>query len=225
MPSSAPTVELERAVGINCGVPSSLYVLHPSTAVAGMTPPSAAEVAPLSNAGAPASIRCLSAVGACVVVSDLLDPHSNAFLRGHASAISSCRLSPSGRLLATGERGVDSDVCVWELASGRVLRRFQEHDHGIAALAFSDDERLLASMGSDKDGLLILWDLSTGAQVARLKHNPSPSLCVAWGGFAKDIKNRDTGLYQFATGEGPNSPRRCVPLFAHSLHLFHPPNL
>jgi WD40 repeat protein len=104
------------------------------------------------------------------------------------------------RLLATGERGYDSDVCVWELATGAVLHRFQEHDHGIAALGFSDDERLLLSVGGEQDGLVLVWDLSTGAQVTRLRHEPAPVLCVAWGGFVKDLKGRDTALYQFATG-------------------------
>lgn len=196
--------ELEHVLGFNGGVPGALVVLPPTAAVAGMTPPTAAGVAPPpgARAGAPASIRFVSAVGACAIVGDLLDHHAQVFLRGHVGALSACTLSPTSRLLATGERGYDSDVCVWELESGRVLHRLQEHDHGVTALGFSDDERLLASVGAEQDGLVILWDLSTGAQVVRVRHEPAPTLCLAWGGFVKDVKGRDTALYQLATGEG-----------------------
>jgi WD40 repeat protein len=211
--SSVQLAELEHAMGFNGGVPGALHVLPPSAAAAGMLPACAAEVPSSSSSGAPASIRCISAVGACAVVSDLLDPHAQSFLRGHAGALSAVALSPTARLLATGERGYDSDVCVWELASGRVLHRLQEHDHGISALAFSDDERLLATVGAAQDGLILIWDLATGAQVTRLRAEPAPTLCAAWGGFVKDIKGRDTALYQLATGE---ACLLCLPLLSHS---------
>jgi WD40 repeat protein len=82
-------------------------------------------------------VRFVSAVGSCAVVGDVMDPHTQVFLRGHVGALSALALSPTARLLATGERGYDSDVCVWDLGSGLVIHRFQEHDHGISALAFS----------------------------------------------------------------------------------------
>ena len=169
-------------------------------AVSGFAPATAGEVAAPAGSRGPASVRFVSAVGSCAVVGDVMDPHTQVFLRGHVGALSALALSPTARLLATGERGFDSDVCVWELASGAVLHRFQEHDHGIAALAFSDDERLLLSVGAEQDGLVLVWDLSNGAQVTRLRHDPVPVLCAAWGGFVKDVKGRDTALYQFATG-------------------------
>ena len=192
--------ELEHAIGFNGGVPGALLVLPPHAAVFGMSPPTAAEAPPARGGGAPGSVRVVSAAGSCAIVGDLMDHHAQVFLRGHAGALSAVALSPSARLLATGERGLDADVCVWDLASGAVLHRFQEHDHGIVALGFSDDERLLVSVGAEQDGLLLVWDLSTGAQVTRLRHEPAPVLCLAWGGFVKDIKGRDTALYQFATG-------------------------
>jgi WD40 repeat protein len=197
---SEGAVELAAVSGFNGGVPSSLHALPPHVSVSGLTPARAADAVPSGADGSPGSIRVVCAVGACAVVRDLLDPHAQVFLRGHIGALSASALSPSSRLLATGERGVDSDVCVWELESGRVLHRFSEHDHGIVALAFSNDERLLASVGAMLDGLTIIWDLATGAQVTRLRAEPAPTLCFAWGGATKDIKGRDTALYQFATG-------------------------
>lgn len=47
---------------------------------------------------------------------------------------------PQGRLLATGQAGADSDVVVWEAETGKVVYRFEEHDHGVADVAISDDE-------------------------------------------------------------------------------------
>ena len=196
---SSSIAEIEHAIGFNGGVPGALMVLPPACCVFGMSPASAAEAAP-SPQGGPGSIRVVSAAGSCAVVGDLLDPHAQVFLRGHSGSLSACALSPSSRLLATGERGYDSDVCVWDLSTGQVIHRFQEHDHGIMALGFSDDERLLVSVGGEQDGLIVVWDLSNGTQVTRLRHEPAPVLCMAWGGFVKDIKGRDTALYQFATG-------------------------
>ena len=192
--SSEGAVELAAVTGFNGGVPSALHALPPTASVTGLIPARAADAPSQSQ-------RVVAAVGACAVVRDLLDPHSSTFLRGHAGAVSAMALSPSARLLATGERGFDSDVCVWDLESGRVVHRFSEHDHGIMALAFSDDDRLLATVGAIDDGLVIIWDLATGAQVTRLRAEPAPTLCVAWGGFVKDIKGRNLALYQFATGE------------------------
>ncbi|RYG50802.1 hypothetical protein EON66_11475, partial [archaeon] len=101
-----------------------------------------------------------------------------------------------GRLLATGQRG-DADIIVWNLTSGAILHKFEEHDVCIAALAFSDDERVLVSAGSD--GTLIAWDLATGGIIAKARQDPDPTLTIAFGGFLLDVKGRPTGVYQFAT--------------------------
>lgn len=179
-------VELEHAIGFSGSIPGALHVL-PSSPRAG------------AGSGTGPSDRFIAAAGACAVINSVTDAHSQVFLRGHRGNISVMGLSPSGRLLATGEKGFDSDVIVWDAATRTVLHRFQEHDHGIAALAFSDDERLLITVGADSDGQWIVWDLSTGGIVTRQRHDPSPTTCVAFGGFAKDIKGRDTTVYQFAT--------------------------
>ena len=56
-------------------------------------------------------------VGAAVCINDLNDPHQQSFLRGHDDSISCLTLSKTGRLLASGQKGRNSDVCVWDFNS------------------------------------------------------------------------------------------------------------
>jgi WD40 repeat protein len=66
--------------------------------------------------------------------------------------------SPDGRLLASCD--CDNLVCLWEVASGRLLHRLEEHTNWVRAIAFSPDSRQIAS-GSD-DGSVKFWDVATG---------------------------------------------------------------
>lgn len=146
------------------------------------------------------------AAGGCVVVADLSDPHNQVFLRGHDDFITSIAVSPSGRYIASGQRGDNADVIVWDFEEKRLLYRMQSHDHGIAAVSFSHDEKLLLSIGVVQDNRLFVWDMATGllnAQAQAVQNAAQQdTTCAAWGGFFKDIKRRDTGNYMFATGGG-----------------------
>ena len=66
-------------------------------------------------------------------------------------------------------------------------------------IAFSDDERLLITVGDVADGKIVIWDLATGCIVASFSSNPRPTLVANFGGWTRDVKRRDTGLYQFLT--------------------------
>jgi WD40 repeat protein len=82
----------------------------------------------------------ITCAGGCLVVNDLADPHNQVFLRGHNDNISCLALSPSGRLIASGQVGENCDVIVWDFERKELVWRLQEHFHGISCLAFSDDE-------------------------------------------------------------------------------------
>ena len=144
------------------------------------------------------------AAGGCVVVADLSDPHNQVFLRGHDDFITTISVSPSGRYIASGQRGEHADVIVWDFEEKRLLYRMQSHDHGIACVSFSHDEKLLLSVGVVADNRLFVWDMATGLLNAQAQAVTNASqqdtTCAVWGGFFKDIKRRDTDNYMFATG-------------------------
>lgn len=180
--SGGATIELEHAIGLN-----------------------GSAVCPLHMLGQGGS-ACAYVSGASVVLADLADPHQQHFLRGHDDAVSCLAVSASGRLAASGQRGANADVIVWDLEARVPVYRLQEHDDGVATVAFSDDERFLVTVGVLTDGKMVVWDMHTGGVVVSHRRvdrdgtRPRPTLCVCWGGRKKDAKRRDTTMFQLATG-------------------------
>ncbi|CEG44769.1 wd40 repeat protein [Plasmopara halstedii] len=138
--------------------------------------------------------------GGVILLTPFQDAHNQIFLRGHHDNVSCIALSPSGRILASGERGKRADVLVWDYFSRRLAFRLSEHDAGVAALAFSDDERLLCSVGVPEEGpRMYIWDVQTGYICAAHQKMSNIVSAVAFGGMARDVKRRNTPNYQFAT--------------------------
>ena len=75
--------------------------------------------------------------------------------------VMSVGLSPDAKLAlsATG----DGVTRVWELASGRELRRLTGHDGAVFSVAFSPDGRQALTGGAD--GTARIWDVETGEQL------------------------------------------------------------
>jgi WD40 repeat protein len=71
--------------------------------------------------------------------------------------------SPDGRLLASG--GDDCTIRLWDVATGREVRRCGENQLRVISVAFLPDGQRLATGG--KDGI-ILWEVATGKQHRRL---------------------------------------------------------
>jgi WD40 repeat protein/tRNA A-37 threonylcarbamoyl transferase component Bud32 len=69
--------------------------------------------------------------------------------------------SPDGRTLASG--GNLTDVYVWDLRTGRLLRTLEQGSAGVLGLDFSSDGRLLAVSGWEP--VASLWDVATGTRV------------------------------------------------------------
>ena len=64
-------------------------------------------------------------------------------------------------LVAAG--GVNGEIHLWDVITGRDARDFKGHTLKIMALAFSPDNRLLAS--GSADNTVKVWDVSSGRAI------------------------------------------------------------
>jgi WD40 repeat protein len=141
-------------------------------------------------------------------------------LRGVKGGIKTLVFSPDGKTLAAGGE-YDPVMWLWDVSSGRELRRFPGHDAcGVRSAAFSPDGRLLAS-GS---GVIRLWDTASGEELRRFPQGITRQLAFlpygksllaassgavrVWDvGSGKEINPREgheAGLYYLACLPGGN---------------------
>jgi WD40 repeat protein len=80
----------------------------------------------------------------------------------HASLIC-IDFSPDGRTIASGDKAIR----LWDVSTGREIKRFEGHTRYISSVNFSPDGRTIAS-GSD-DKTIRLWDVSTGREIKRFE--------------------------------------------------------
>ncbi len=78
--------------------------------------------------------------------------------------VNSVAFAPDGKTLASG--GWDDTVRLWDVATGRELRKIDAHKAMVGRVVFSPDGRVLASRGG-LDGTARLWDPVTGTQLQK----------------------------------------------------------
>ena len=116
-------VELDHAIGFSGRVDNSVF-LHPNAK------------------------EYVLIAGCSIVSGDLNDPHSQHFLTAHDDHITCITISNQGKLIASGQKGDNSDVVIWDYNTKRATFRLSEHDYAVSSLAFSHDDLLLISAGN-----------------------------------------------------------------------------
>jgi serine/threonine protein kinase/dipeptidyl aminopeptidase/acylaminoacyl peptidase len=134
--------------------------------------------------------------------------------RGHEACVHSVAISTDGKLAASGSGGIwtphdwieapDYSVRLWDMASGREIRRFEGHGSAVTGLAFSPDGSLLASAGSH-DRTVRIWEVATGKQLHCLRGDNAKAFGVAFLSDGRHvISGHDDGflrLWDVKTGE------------------------
>ncbi len=111
------------------------------------------------------------------------------------SEVAGVAVSPDGKMVVSGRRGQNGpDLCLWEAATGKLIRTLDAHSHGADCLAFSPDGKRLAIGTWDYVRVL---DVDTGQEVAdwTKKHNE---------GFIRLVRFLDDGK-KLLTADGLHS--------------------
>ncbi len=95
---------------------------------------------------------------------------------GHSDAILAAEVAPGHKMLATA--GYDKQVLIWDLVTGKVVRRLKDHSDAVYGLAFSPDGKTLASCAADRT--VKLWDWATGRRTVTLSESTGELYAVAF---------------------------------------------
>jgi WD40 repeat protein/beta-lactamase regulating signal transducer with metallopeptidase domain len=91
----------------------------------------------------------------------------------------SLAFSSDGAMLAAPlDRNAGGGVLVWDVATGKLLKRLDVPHESVNHIAFSADGRLLAGTGGRWDRQMCVWNISTGERLGRdlPGHSASPSV-------------------------------------------------
>lgn len=84
------------------------------------------------------------------------------FLSGHTHNISTLDVSPSGRLVASGQinhMGFRAHLIVWDWQKKCEILRHELHKVRVQDLTFSSDEEHIMSLGGKDCGMIIVWNI------------------------------------------------------------------
>lgn len=104
------------------------------------------------------------------------------FDRGHTEGVLSLTFSKDGTKLLSSS--YDKTARLWDLNSGKQLRRFWGHNWWVWDANFSTDERRIVT--ASQDGTAIIWSVETGKQGAPFTGHQGP---VYSAQFSPDLKS------------------------------------
>ncbi len=127
--------------------------------------------------------------------------------------IQALAVSPDGRLLAAAEGITSFDgLWVYEIASGRPLKKFTGHGRDVNDLTFSPDGRRLVSVSEDQTGLV--WDVTLPALTAMRGGKPTEKeLADAW----ERLSRADPGPAYLGIATLAAAPVEAIPLLKAKL--------
>jgi len=132
-------------------------------------------------------------------------------LDGSQGVVYCIALSPDGKTLASGidltdrleAKDLDLTICLWDVASGKVLRRLPGPHNQALCVVFSPDGKTLASGGADN--ALHWWDLALGKELHQF---PGHHVRIAQVGISPDgttlaslAEDYTVSIWNMATGQ------------------------
>ena len=124
---------------------------------------------------------------------------------GHSSPL---MFSQDGRYLVVGS-GDNNGACLWNVATGELVRQFTGHSRAVLCVAFSLDADRIATGSEDKS--VIIWDPNTGAPLAACYGHDDLVCSVAFSPTgalaASGSQDTDVRVWDADTGESLQSFR------------------
>lgn len=107
----------------------------------------------------------------------------------------------TGKIMASGV-GTQA-VSLWEIASGKLLRKLEGHTAGITAIAWAANDKTLATASADKT--VRVWDTVKGEQLKKLEGHTDVVSALSWNPnskqFASGSYDKTVRLWDVATGK------------------------
>ena len=95
-------------------------------------------------------------------------------LNGHSGGgLLSVAVSSDGKFALTGS--TDQTALLWDLETGKQLRRFVGHENAVSAVQFSKDGQFVLT--ASRDNTARLWEMKTGKEVRRFLGSSSCNFC------------------------------------------------